>query len=176
MDVEITLYVEGALMDRQTHAPAPETLEDLHRLMNEIAPRHTELAAGRPWYTDFRFLEGEKATKTLRVTPAPSGDNFFVATVDPQAPAPARIQAPGFWMNEKSGVLQPVVKKFLRGKRLTDYEISVMRVYLRQWIFAEGWYPCPLLKELRQTVPLISTNTALHVWLEKALEIGIDPL
>lgn len=41
---------------------------------------------------------------------------------------------PGFWMNETSGVLAPVVRAYLSGARLGERPVAVMRAYLRQWV------------------------------------------
>ena len=38
---------------------------------------------------------------------------------------------PGYWMYEASGVLRPVVEKYVEGRWLDPDEIAVMRRYLR---------------------------------------------
>lgn len=80
-------------------------------------------------------------------------------------------------MYETSGRLAPVVKKYLEGiELLTDEEISYMRAYLRQWIFAPVWFPVHSVEQLRAGIDKLVTVEAIHAWLEAALEIGIDPL
>lgn len=47
--------------------------------------------------------------------------------------------APGYWMDETSGVLRPAVEAYLHGRDMTPEEIVAMRAYLRQWIMATTW-------------------------------------
>lgn len=79
---------------------------------------------------------------------------------------------PGYWMNEASGVLRPVVTRYLNGERLDDADIPVMRAYLRQWINA---MPVATV-ELRAGVDAIVTHEDVRSWLSAALDQGIDPI
>jgi hypothetical protein len=81
---------------------------------------------------------------------------------------------PGYWMNETSGALRPVVEKYLRGEQLEPYEIGLMRLYLRQWV--GGAFHGPLVAQLRRDVHSIATNAEIRDWLGRALDAGIDPL
>ena len=85
------------------------------------------------------------------------------------------MNIPGYWRNETTGVLQPVVQRYLNGARLTGEEIATMRAYLRQWIAAEG-FTGPLAETLRRTVGEITTQAQLEAWLDEAIDAGIDPL
>jgi hypothetical protein len=42
-------------------------------------------------------------------------------------------------MHEQSGVLRPVIEKYLNGKILDAEEIGIMRAYLLQWILSPAW-------------------------------------
>lgn len=92
--------------------------------------------------------------------------------------------APGYWMHETSGVLRPVVEKFLNGKILTSEEIATMRAYLLQWILSPVWSihqysdeeSRQTLWELRVRARHLETMNELHQWLTDALDFGMDPL
>jgi hypothetical protein len=91
------------------------------------------------------------------------------------------VSVPGYWMHEQSGRLAPVVTKYLEGKTLTGDEISIMRSYLRQWVYASGFDGGPAqvrleIASLRARADRINSNVALRDWLRDALELGIDPL
>lgn len=83
---------------------------------------------------------------------------------------------PGYWMNEQSGVLKPVVLKYLKSEPLDAGEVATMRAYLRQWIFAEGFLPSVEITGLRLRVDELRTNSDIRLWLNDALDAGIDPL
>lgn len=82
---------------------------------------------------------------------------------------------PGYWMRETSGVLAPVVEKFLAGEGLDAHEIATMRAYLRQWIAADGFVG-PEIDQLRADVDGIVDMRSLNTWIEDALDAGADPL
>jgi hypothetical protein len=82
---------------------------------------------------------------------------------------------PGYWRNETSGVLAPVVERYLHGGQLDQDEVAIMRAYLRQWVGAAAFYG-PDIIELRQRVNLLQTHSQLRAWLADALDAGIDPL
>lgn len=79
----------------------------------------------------------------------------------------------GYWIHETSGVLRPVVMAYLEGGRLTERQIATLRAYLRQWIMADGWED---VDELRASIDSLTTREAIHDWLDRALDAGIDPL
>jgi hypothetical protein len=76
-------------------------------------------------------------------------------------------------MNEMSGALAPVVRKYLNGDDLDADELRIMRAYLRQWVAA---FVGPAAHRLRDDAERIDTNEKLRVWLGHALDLGIDPL
>ena len=82
---------------------------------------------------------------------------------------------PGYWVNEKSGVLRPAVEAYLNGKEMTPRQIAAMRGYLRQWINADAWKG-PMIDPLRTRVEEITTRADIHDWLEMAMHENIDPL
>jgi hypothetical protein len=84
--------------------------------------------------------------------------------------------APGYWPQETSGVLAPVIESYLQGQPLNFAQVATMRAYLRQWVMAPGWRPTPALAELRAAVDRIRTRKDIDEWLSDALDEGIDPL
>jgi hypothetical protein len=174
VNVRISLFVEGTLMSRETR-DMPDDIDALRPIMAEIVKKHKELQKGRPWHAEIELNDPTgRPLRKVRVEEAPSGKSYLVASDEhPDAP---RHAAPGFWANEQSGVLRPVVERFLRGEHLTPADIAAMRAYLRQWIKSPAWAHTAGLVELRQTVSLMQTERQLKIWLEKALEEGIDPL
>jgi hypothetical protein len=99
---------------------------------------------------------------------------------DYYAKKPARATAPagtpGYWMYETTGVLAPVVKKYLNYEPLSDSDVATMRAYLRQWIMAPVWKGDAELAALRAAVNRIQTQNDISEWLEAAMEEGHDPL
>ena len=103
-------------------------------------------------------------------------------TPNPHAPG----YAPGYWMHETSGVLRPVVEKYLNGWPLTPEDIATMRAYLRQWVNAKAWDDNPnlaadtegkaTLAMLRLMVDEIRAPHNIKQWLDIATELGMDPL
>lgn len=82
---------------------------------------------------------------------------------------------PGYWRNEVSGVLVPVVEKYLRAEELDEQEVAAMRAYLRQWVRAPAWRG-PAVYGLIDSVERIKTTSDVTDWLADALDAGIDPL
>lgn len=85
------------------------------------------------------------------------------------------MTAPGYWKHETSGVLRPVVERYLHGETLDVAEVLTMRAYLRQWIAAPGFVGAEV-EALRASVDTIVDMPSLHRWLELALDAGVDPL
>jgi hypothetical protein len=94
------------------------------------------------------------------------------------------ITGPGYWPNEASGRLRPVVEAFLASKSLSADQIAIMRSYLAQWIHSPAWDRSPIidaigtahLGDLRRRVAEIKTEDDLEQWLVEAEEYGFDPL
>jgi len=90
------------------------------------------------------------------------------------------MSAPGYWMNEASGVLRPVVEKYILGGDLDAQEVATMRAYLRQWIMSPAWDMNPHgsdeLQGLRDMIDSLHSTAQIHTWLDRALDAGIDPL
>lgn len=83
--------------------------------------------------------------------------------------------APGYWMNETSGVLRPAVKAYLERDELTGEAIAALRAYFRQWINAPAFRGADI-DELRQGVDGLKSRPAIEAWLDKAMAAGVDPL
>ena len=83
--------------------------------------------------------------------------------------------APGFWMNETSGVLRPAIEAYLCGDLLYEHQVAAIRAYFRQWIAAD-WRGGEALEELRADLDGLTSRAAIDAWLDKAEPLGIDPL
>jgi hypothetical protein len=81
--------------------------------------------------------------------------------------------APGYWMNETSGVLRPAVEAYLLGEPMSEAQIAAMRAYLRQWV--AGFFGAGAA-DLASRVDKLTSREAIEDWLDDATEIGIDPL
>lgn len=80
---------------------------------------------------------------------------------------------PGYWMNETSGVLRPVIEAYLNGRSMTPEQFHIMRVYLRQWMENGPWQG---VEGLTARIDGLTDRKALSRWLNDALDVGIDPL
>ncbi|HEY1242197.1 MAG TPA: hypothetical protein VGF16_16650 [Bryobacteraceae bacterium] len=90
-------------------------------------------------------------------------------------------RAPKYWVNESSGVLVPVVEKYLRGEPLDANQLGIMRAYLRQWVQSPAWDQNPHggrdeLNRLRGRVSAIDNMRRLDEWIDDAVKFGMDPL
>lgn len=85
------------------------------------------------------------------------------------------MSAPGYWMNETSGVLRPAVMAYLHGEEMTVQQVVTLRAYIRQWIMAPGFVG-PEVEELRGRVDGLQSREAIARWLDDADAAGVDPL
>lgn len=83
--------------------------------------------------------------------------------------------APGYWMDETSGVLRPAVTAYLSGGPMTDEQVAAMRAYLRQWISSPAWLGDGIAA-LRADIDSLTSRDAISNWLAAAEQWGIDPL
>ena len=83
-------------------------------------------------------------------------------------------KVPGYWADESSGILVPVVKRYIEGQELDSREVFIVRCYLHQWM--EGPWQGPTVGQLRAEVGQIRTHADLQAWFERAFDAGIDPL
>ena len=81
---------------------------------------------------------------------------------------------PGYWQNETSGLLAPVIGRLVKGHMLDAGDVAIMRAYLRQWI--AGPWMGPTIPQLRADVDRLFTHEDVVRWLERAALEGIDPL
>lgn len=82
---------------------------------------------------------------------------------------------PGYWLRETTGILRPVIERYLAGDSLSERDCATMRAYLRQWINAPVWRG-PEIEHLRDAIDGLTSRAAISAWLDAAEEIGIDPL
>lgn len=85
------------------------------------------------------------------------------------------MSAPGYWMQETSGVLRPAVAAYLAGGAMTPEQVAALRAYLRQWIAAPAWKGRKV-RFLRRSIDSLTSREAIRSWLTIASEEGIDPL
>lgn len=98
--------------------------------------------------------------------------------------SPTDPRAPKFWRYETGGKLVPAIERYLRHEPGEAEDVDLIRAYLRQWIDSPAWgmnweadaQYRRALAELRASVRAIHTRKDVTVWLEAALEEGIDPL
>lgn len=85
---------------------------------------------------------------------------------------------PGYWPNETSGVLVPVVTRYLNGEPLNAAQLRIMKSYIAQWVDAPVWRSAggTELEELRAQVKRIETEAQLHAAIDAAIDLGMDPL
>jgi hypothetical protein len=81
----------------------------------------------------------------------------------------------GYWRNELSGVLQPAMQAYLNGDPLTQQHVSAIRAYLRQWIASPVWAGAGV-DGLRDGVDSLTNRAQIDRWLDRAEDLGIDPL
>jgi len=87
-------------------------------------------------------------------------------------------------MYDTNGSLSPAawvaIKAYFAGEMMTDEQISVVRLYLKQWIdsphWSDGSWSSDLLPVLRAWVNDISSRESIRRWLEAASKIGLVPL
>jgi hypothetical protein len=99
---------------------------------------------------------------------------------------------PLFWRNETSGRLAIAIHSYLkdqtRGEPISREDFDLVREYIEQWVFAPCWTEVVRtvgsgnpdltaeLVQLRADVRTLKTADEIHVWLMRALDLGIDPL
>ena len=95
---------------------------------------------------------------------------------------PDHPQAPKYWMYETGGKLRPAMERYLEGQPAEPDDIKFIRAYLRQWIDSPVWdggaegETRTALDELRSKVHELQNRHQVEMWLELALDLGIDPL
>ena len=146
---------------------------------------------GRAPIHDFAVI-GPRAMMTARSAPSSSPKSKASAIAGSAAApicGPARAgcfwvaedlcsactRAPGYWMHETSGVLQPAVMAYLEGKPLSVEDIATLKAYCRHWIMTPVWAG-PTIDELRAGVDGLTSREAIERWMDLAIEEGVDPL
>jgi hypothetical protein len=91
---------------------------------------------------------------------------------------------PGYWMHETGGELAPAIKRYLENEPLTIRDVSLIRAYIKQWVYSEVWDGNPkaddesraTLAGLRLQALTITDRKTIDAWIEAALDEGMDPL
>jgi hypothetical protein len=79
-------------------------------------------------------------------------------------------------MHETLGELKPAVERYLKNELLSSHDILLIRDYLLQWIDAPVWPVDQELERLRKEVRSIVQRKDIDLWIDRALNIGMDPL
>ena len=100
-------------------------------------------------------------------------------------PPPGDPAAPGYWINETSGVLAGAVEQFLKDPNMcTLDQLRHLRAYFRQWVDAKVWDMNPAhddesradLARLRARCRAITNVAGMQAWVDEAVAMGMDPL
>jgi hypothetical protein len=89
---------------------------------------------------------------------------------------------PGYWMNEVSGKLRPVIEAYLHDEPMTGEQIAIMRAYLRQWIGSDVWdwntgaEGRAWLAGMRLACDALLSREAIELWIDRAIDAGLDPI
>jgi hypothetical protein len=88
---------------------------------------------------------------------------------------------PLYWGDEQSGVLKEAIRAFydssLHKKPLAQEHLELVRHYLAYVIHAPCWLDdSGVLAQLRREVNGLTSVEEMNAWLNKCLEIGVDPL
>jgi hypothetical protein len=94
----------------------------------------------------------------------------------PELLPPEHPDAPKYWMHETSGALEPVVRDYLNGNRLSPEQVKLMRAYLYQWVNSPVWAPSGTLEVLRLAVAGIENQWGIAKCIEGMELLGMDPL
>ena len=95
---------------------------------------------------------------------------------------PDHPQAPRYWRYEIGGELRPAMERYLLNEPARPGDVSLIRAYLRQWIDSPVWdggvdgETRNALDGLRTRVHDLHNRLQVDMWLELALELGINPL
>ncbi len=95
---------------------------------------------------------------------------------------PDHPQSPKYWMYETGGKLVPAIQRYLQDEDAEPDDVILIRAYLRQWIDAPVWEDGnnpemrAELDGLRKTARELHNRNDIASWIERALELGIDPL
>lgn len=101
-----------------------------------------------------------------------------------ELPAPDSREAPKYWQYEIGGELVPAMHRLISQERLTETDITLIRLYLWQWIQSPVWDRNPHLgaagaaelATLRDTAGKIRTVAHIREWVAVATDWGMDPL
>ena len=74
--------------------------------------------------------------------------------------------------------MEAAVYNFLSGDKLQPKNLERLKVYCSQWINASCWEAENrlALERLREQILEVTNKKELDAWLDRALELGIDPL
>ena len=93
--------------------------------------------------------------------------------------------APNYWMYETSGDLAAAVHQYQNNPNAcTLRQLALLRAYFQQWVDAQVWDRNPAIDDesradlarLRLQCRGITNVADMEAWLQRATELGMDPL
>jgi hypothetical protein len=83
------------------------------------------------------------------------------------------LDLPPYWHQKPDESLPVAVKAYLLGETLNLEQVLLIREYLTEWMDPSYWVG---VDELREDVHLINSQEDIDLWIEAALDKGIEPL
>jgi hypothetical protein len=90
--------------------------------------------------------------------------------------SPDDPRAPKYWRNETGGKLGPAVERYILRRTEQPDDTLWIRAYLRQWIDSPVWAGSEDVEQLRQSVRSLASRAEIDAWIQRAVDINIDPL
>ncbi len=100
-----------------------------------------------------------------------------------------RENQPLFWMNEVSGQMEMIVKKFFNKKKLNPSELNVLKGYIIQWVERtvnnmkylvsetefQHYLKTGVPKDYKKKIEELDQNKIMNYVTEELLNYGFDP-
>ncbi len=114
-------------------------------------------------------------------TPSPDADSpaetigGLVFVANPDYPYPFKVpNPPRFWMEEQTGVLEDAVEAYMAGERLTERQLTVLKVYLKQFIQRAPLAGDANVPRLLQKIDRLKTARDVENFADEAAEFGAE--
>ncbi len=89
------------------------------------------------------------------------------------------MEPPYNWRSDTSGQIQEAIHAYRAQLELNGLQIFIIVDYLSHWVLAPCWDMLVFemdLKRLRLSVHSLSTVEEIHAWVQKAMDLGMNPL
>ncbi len=114
-------------------------------------------------------------------TPGPDVDSQaetiggLVFVANPDYPYPFKVpNPPRFWMEEQTGVLEDAVEAYMAGERLTERQLTVLKVYLKQFIQRAPLAGEANVPRLLTQIDKLKTTRDVENFADEAAEYGAE--